>query len=211
MIGLGGSGGGDAGTDSLAALLTVIADPDAAKTRLKELTAKSKEASTFLEQAKAENLKTEALRAEIEPKQAAIESALRLQASKEADLTAREEKHRNNVAALDARAKALAEGELAAVVRDKQLGTRENALKQAEFDNVAKIQASLVDLDKTIAARKQQIEDDCAGQIGDANRLQARATEALKKAEATLADAVKKQAAYEARLAKLQELAKGDA
>lgn len=211
MIGLGGSGGSDAGTDSLAALLTVIADPDAAKTRLKELVAKSKEASTFLEQAKAENAKTEALRAEIEPKQAAIESALKSASLKEADLAAREEKHRNNVAALDARAKALAEGELAAVVRDKQLGMRENALKQAEFDNTAKIQATLTALDKTVIERKQQIEDDCASQIADANRLQAKAAEAVKRAEATLADAVKKQAAYEGRLAKLQELAKGDA
>lgn len=191
---------------SLAALLEVVSDPEAAKAKLAEFNAKIEEAKGFLAQAKDVNAENERLVREITEK---TDSAFKAQAAKEAELINRENH-------LVARHQELTSGhqEVATVkgmlqVLEQELAQKALKLTQKEQEGEAAVSKFLANAEKTFADRKMVLEQEYAVLKTKAQQAYDDANAKAILAAETLASALEKKLVIDKRAAALKQAMEG--
>lgn len=202
MMGM-GSGGSD-GT-SLAALLEVVSDPEAAKTKLAEFNAKIEQAKVIMEQAKAVNDENARMVKDIRAK---TDEAFAAQAVKEVELARRESILASNLSSIEGAKKELAELGSRVASDQQNVNQRKRDLERAEQDLLDRAAKATADHEAAVKARKATLDAEHSTRMSAAKKAMDEAIAKDKLATATAIEAEQKKQLYEKRLAVLQETVK---
>lgn len=201
---------GASALSALASLLTIVSDPTAAQSMLKELNSKSAEIQALLDQVKTQYQNIETMHKEVYTKQVKVDAGLKELDAKEGNLRAREADVADKLGSLSGREDSFLKAKQGFDQLKKQKETeyeqRETALAKAENDNAIKLSTMLSDAERAFAARKAALEIDFNKLKDEYTFKVASATEKDKAAAETLAIAEEKKKLYEGRMASLKQL-----
>ncbi len=188
---------------SLAALLEVVKDPEAAKAKLAEFNAKIEEAKGFLEQAKNTNAENAQMVKDITEK---TDAALRAQAEKEQNLMRRESAITKNLSIIETAKKELQVQTDKLSELQQNTSQKELAVAQAEKDGLAKVANMLAIAEHEVSVRKAAVESDYSARLAAAKKAMEAAIAKDKIASSILDEAEQKKQLYEKRLAAIQQV-----